>query len=40
MTPTGIETLLVLIAFYTLTFLWVILPEPDWATADVSSRDR
>ena len=28
MTPTGIENLLVIVACYTLAFLWVILPEP------------
>jgi hypothetical protein len=40
MTPTGIENLLVLVACYTLGFLWVILPEPGWKFAEAPVRDR
>jgi len=40
MTATGIENLLVLIACYTLAFLWAILPEPGWRFAEAPSPDQ
>ena len=39
MTPMGLETLLMLIACYTLGFLWVVLPEPGWAFAEAARDD-
>ena len=40
MTPTGIENLLVLVACYTLVFLWVILPEPSPKFAEEPVKKR
>ena len=40
MTPMGLEMHLMLIACYTIGFLWVVLPEPGWKFAEVPLRDR
>jgi len=39
MTP-ALEMLAALIAFYTLTFLWLVLPEPELETVEEAHRRR
>jgi hypothetical protein len=35
-----VEMLMALVAFYTLGFLWIVLPEPSWQRAEEPIRDR